>query len=166
MACYAPPFFLFLFLFHAACRPTQHHFILYFIFTVTPLEDASYFGTAAQNQFGGLNALRSLFSAAVDGIAGSGIIWFVTDANRNLAPVPIAYPRRRRDPTSFAQGRGSPNRGRAPLSESSSAFSPLSSTPSCCRPGRSSIRTLSMIFIIQMQRRQPKAVDTVETITY
>ena len=32
--------------------------------------------------------MRSLFSAAVSGMAGSGYVWFVTDAKRNLAFVP------------------------------------------------------------------------------
>lgn len=50
--------------------------------------DASFFGTAVQKQFGGFDALRSLFSAAANGIAGSGYVWFVTDAKRNLAFVP------------------------------------------------------------------------------
>ncbi|KAI9575014.1 Manganese/iron superoxide dismutase [Boletus coccyginus] len=50
--------------------------------------DASYFGTAIQKQFGGFDSLRSLFSAAVNGMAGSGYVWFVTDAKRNLAFVP------------------------------------------------------------------------------
>lgn len=52
------------------------------------LIDASYFGTAIQKQFGGFDSLRSLFSAAVNGMAGSGYVWFVTDAKRNLAFVP------------------------------------------------------------------------------
>ncbi|KAF8138125.1 hypothetical protein EV363DRAFT_1155598 [Boletus edulis] len=50
--------------------------------------DASFFGTAVQRQFGGFDSLRSLFSAAVNGMAGSGYVWFVTDAKRNLAFVP------------------------------------------------------------------------------
>ena len=50
--------------------------------------DASFFGTAIQKQFGGFDSLRSLFSAAVNGMAGSGYVWFVTDAKRNLAFVP------------------------------------------------------------------------------
>lgn len=52
------------------------------------LIDSSFFGTAIQKQFGGFDSLRSLFSAAVNGMAGSGYAWFVTDAKRNLAFVP------------------------------------------------------------------------------
>ncbi|KAH0839607.1 hypothetical protein J3R83DRAFT_523 [Lanmaoa asiatica] len=52
------------------------------------LIDSSFFGTAIQKQFGGFDSLRSLFSAAVNGMAGSGYVWFVTDAKRNLAFVP------------------------------------------------------------------------------
>ena len=48
----------------------------------------SYLGAAIQKQFGGFDALRALFAAAVSGMAGSGYVWLVTDAKRNLAFVP------------------------------------------------------------------------------
>ncbi|KAG6328171.1 hypothetical protein ID866_10917 [Astraeus odoratus] len=48
----------------------------------------SILGSAIRMQFGNFDALRSQFSAAVYGMSGSGYLWFVTDAKRNLAFVP------------------------------------------------------------------------------
>ncbi|KAF8845612.1 manganese and iron superoxide dismutase [Paxillus ammoniavirescens] len=50
--------------------------------------ERSLLGTAIQKQFGGFDSLRSLFSAAVNGMSGSGYAWLVTDAKKNLAFVP------------------------------------------------------------------------------
>ncbi|KAF9224334.1 manganese and iron superoxide dismutase [Gyrodon lividus] len=52
------------------------------------LIEKSFLGTAIQKQFGGFDSLRSLFSAAVSGMSGSGYAWLVTDTKKNLAFVP------------------------------------------------------------------------------
>lgn len=48
----------------------------------------SMLGPIVRKQFGTLSTLRAQFSAATTGMSGSGYVWLVTDARRNLAFVP------------------------------------------------------------------------------